>query len=75
MRVYFHLVSWDGIILDDTGIEVPDIEAAQQEALRAIQELRHEADLDPKEWSGWELEAVDVNRNILFSIPLDAKLH
>jgi hypothetical protein len=75
MRVYFHLVSWDDIVLDDTGIEVSDVATAQQEAVRAIYELRQEADLSPEEWIGWQLEAVDVNNNVLFSIPLDVELH
>jgi hypothetical protein len=75
MRVYFHLVSWDDVVPDNTGIEVPDVLTAQQEAVRAIQELRQDADLSPEEWSGWQLEAVDVNGNVLFSIPLDAKLN
>jgi hypothetical protein len=75
MRVYFHLVSWDDIVLDDTGIEVSDVATAQQEAVIAIYELRQEADLSPEEWRGWELEAVDVNDKVLFSIPLNAELH
>jgi hypothetical protein len=75
MRVYFHLVSRDDVVLDDTGIDVSDVAAAQGEAVRAIQELRQDADLSPEEWSGWQLEAMDVNSKILFSIPLDAKLH
>ena len=61
MRVYFHLVSWDDVVPDNTGIEVPDVLTAQQEAVRAIQELRQDADLSPEVWSGWQLEAVDVN--------------
>jgi hypothetical protein len=75
MRVYFHLVSWDDIVLDGTGIEVSDVATAQQEAVRAIYELRQEADLSPEEWIGWQLEAVDVNNNVLFSLPLDVELH
>jgi hypothetical protein len=75
MRVYFHLVSRDDVVLDHTGIEVPDVFAAEQEAVRAIQELRQDADLRPEEWSGWQLEAVDVNSKVLFSIPLDARLN
>jgi hypothetical protein len=75
MRVYFHLVSWDDIVLDGTGIEVSDVATAQQEAVIAIYELRQEADLSPEEWIGWQLEAVDVNNNVLFSLPLDVELH
>ena len=75
MRVYFHLVSRDDVVLDDTGIAVPDVAAAQQEAVRAIHELRQDADHSPEAWSGWELQAVDENGNVLFSIPLNTKLH
>jgi hypothetical protein len=75
MRVFFHLVSRDDVVLDHTGIEVPDVFAAEQEAVRASQELRQDADLRPEEWGGWQLEAVDVDSNVLFSIPLNARLN
>jgi hypothetical protein len=75
MRVYFHLVGEDGKVLDDTGIEVPDVAVAEREALVAIQELRQEVDHSDEEWRGWWLEAVDSRGRILFCMPLDAAIH
>ncbi len=75
MRVYFHLVSREDVVRDDTGIDVADVEAAQQEAVRAINELRQDADLSPEDWGGWRLEAVDADGNVLFTIPLNTRLH
>jgi hypothetical protein len=43
MRCYFHLVNGPESIPDDAGVEVPDVQTAQREALKAIQELRDEA--------------------------------
>jgi hypothetical protein len=75
MRVYFHLINSSERILDNTGIEVLNVEAAQHEALKAIRELRQEADHNAEVWHGWRLDAVDINDELLFSIPLDVKLH
>ena len=44
MRCYFHLVSCHDVILDDTGVEVADLENAEAEARKAIQELCQEDD-------------------------------
>jgi hypothetical protein len=38
MRCYFHLVNCHETILDDTGIEVSDLEVAKAEARKAIAE-------------------------------------
>jgi hypothetical protein len=53
MRCYFHLVNGHGFIPDETGIDVPDIETAQHQALKAIQELRQEAGQTAEEWYSW----------------------
>lgn len=42
-RCYFHLVNGHEIILDDNGIEVPDLATAEEMALHAIDDLRNEA--------------------------------
>ncbi|MCB5173627.1 DUF6894 family protein [Microvirga lenta] len=74
MRCYFHLVSSDEQILDDTGIEVSDVEVAQQQALKAIYELRGESDHSPEDWQGWQLMVVDSQGNLILSLPLDVPL-
>jgi hypothetical protein len=62
-------------ILDETGIEVSDLEAAHYQALKAIQELRQESEADDIDWSGWHLEVVDSAGNVLLTIPLATAQH
>jgi len=62
-------------ILDETGIEVSDLEAAHYQAIKAIQELREEGDEDEVDWRGWHLEVTDASGKVLLSIPLDAAQH
>nr|WP_210340210.1 hypothetical protein [Microvirga splendida] len=62
-------------ILDETGIEVSDLEAAHYQAIKAIQELREEGEADDVDWRGWQLEVADASGRVLFSIPLDAAQH
>jgi len=62
-------------ILDETGIEVSDLEAAHYQALKAIQELKQEDDSDDIDWHGWQLEVTDAAGRVLLSIPLDTAQH
>lgn len=75
MRCYFHLVDQHETILDDMGVEVPDLETAHRLALKAIRELRDEDGGAVADWQGWQLNAVDQDGNTLFSIPLDRPLN
>ena len=75
MHCYFHLVHTHERILDETGIEVSDLEAAHYQAIKAIQELRLESDADEIDWSGWQLEVTDHTGTVLLSIPLDTAQH
>ena len=72
MRCYFHLMSDDDTILDETGVEVTDIAAAEAEALAAIRQLRDEDDEAEEEWQGWQLRVTDWSGHVLLSIRLDA---
>ena len=44
MRCYFHLVNCHETILDDTGIEVSDLEMAKAEARKTMKPVRTGAD-------------------------------
>ncbi|WP_262269107.1 DUF6894 family protein [Microvirga yunnanensis] len=75
MRCYFHLVNCHDVILDDTGVEVDNLDSAEAEARKAIQELRQE-DGDPDDlWAGWQLSIVDASGRVLLSISLTTPLH
>ena len=75
MRCYFHLVNHHETILDESGVEVPNLETARSEAFKAIGELRREAGGEIEEWSGWRLDIVCPEGNLLCSLPLDVVLH
>ena len=70
MRVYFHLKDFGEMIHDFKGVEVPDLEEARAEAMRAVAELRQEDAAAAVGWSGWSLEAVDGSGRVLFSLDL-----
>ncbi len=75
MRCYFHLFSDQEEILDEVGVEVPDLKHAKVEALRAISELQIEIGGEADDWSGWRLEIVCPQGTLLHSIPLKNTLH
>ena len=75
MRCYFNLISDDETMVDDEGVEVRDLDQAWAQALKAIAELRAEAEGDLIEWDRWRLEAADSNGKVLFSVKLTYGLH
>jgi len=58
----------DVVIRDDEGVEVCGTREACIQALLAIEELQEE---DPRNWSGWTLEATDAAGRVLFALDLD----
>lgn len=75
MRCFFHLVNGQEKILDDTGVEVKDLDSAKAEALKAITELRQELGGSPEDWQGWHLVIVDPEGSILHSFALNRVIH
>ncbi len=75
MRCYFNLVSDHDVILDDTGVEVPDLETAKVEAAKAIRELRQELSGTKEDWLGWRLEIVCSSGDVLHRVDLGVYLH
>jgi hypothetical protein len=75
MRCFFNLVNCHETILDDIGIEVSDLEMAKAEARKAIAELRQEDDEASENWSGWRLDIVCPEGNLLHSLNLNISLH
>ncbi|MEZ0169738.1 hypothetical protein [Microvirga sp. TS319] len=62
-------------MIDDEGVEVRDLDQAWAQALKAVMELRAEADGEPIEWDRWRLEATDSDGCVLFTIKLTHNLH
>jgi hypothetical protein len=75
MRCFFHLVNGQETILDDTGIEVADLETAKVQARKAIAELRQDDEDALEDWSGWRLDIVCPEGNLLHSLDLVVTLH
>jgi hypothetical protein len=50
MRCFFHLVNRQDTILDDTGIEVADLEMAKVQVRKAIAELRQDDESALEDW-------------------------
>jgi hypothetical protein len=75
MRCFFHLVNGQETILDDTGIEVADLETAKVQAHKAIGELRQEDGGASEDWSGWRLDIVCPTGRLLHSLDLNIILH
>ncbi len=75
MRCFFHLVNGQETILDDTGIEVADLETAKVQAQKAIRELRQEYGAASEDWSGWRLDIECPAGSLLHSLDLNIILH
>jgi len=72
MRCFFHVIAPDDVVLDITGIDVPDIAEAWVQAALAVREFFVEEDADDDDgWEGWALEAFDEAGKPLFSMPIN----
>lgn len=70
MRCFFHLVSAFETLLDDVGVEVPNVQVAKVEALKVIGDLRQASDEQTEDWVGWRLDIMCPKGSLLHSIPL-----
>jgi hypothetical protein len=59
-RFFFNLTDGDEVILDDAGLEVPNITAAHLHAHEIIADLRREDPSLSGEWAGWRIEIVNT---------------
>ena len=56
-RYFFHLRAPTGrLILDDEGVELPDLNAAAREAVEAARTFRRDSELGGHDYSGWFFE-------------------
>ena len=58
---YFHIRRGDELETDDTGVELPSLEAAKDEARRTAGELLREGNLKPSE----VLEVMDEKKEVV----------
>jgi hypothetical protein len=71
-RYYFNLTNGDEVILDEDGIEAPDVRTAIIHAFEAIAELRQEDVSILSDLQGWRLDIMDGSGNLIQSLPLDS---
>ena len=71
MRYYFHLIRGDETIVDDHGLELPDLDYARAAIMKAIAERRLEEPRLADEIVGWTLSVTNGTGDVLFSVPLD----
>jgi hypothetical protein len=56
-RYFFHLRAPTGrLILDDEGVDLPDLDAAAREAVEAARTFSNDAELGGDDYSGWFFE-------------------
>ncbi len=69
-RYYFHLHSQEGLLVEDhDGMDLPDLKAALEEALRVDRDLT----LDPAGLYGLEFEITDSAGKPLLKVPVQER--
>jgi hypothetical protein len=69
-RYYFHLVSSDATIPDDTGAEAATLSDAKAQAWQFVTELRQEYGAVIEDWGLWQLEIACSDTTLLHRTPL-----
>ena len=75
MRLYFHLSSGAGSILDDEGVEIEDLQVAVQDASDAIRGLHEDIVSCLPSSTGWDLRIVDENGKLIGFFVLGSSIH
>jgi hypothetical protein len=73
-KFYFHSRNANEFIEDDWGVDLPDLEAARKEAMRAAREIIAEQLLNNRAIPDEVFESVDADGTILAYLPLKAAI-
>jgi len=68
-RYYFHVRDHTRAIIDEEGIELPDLEAAREEAVAAARELMSQSILKGESCDGRVFDIADVQGCVVLSVP------
>ena len=74
-RYYFHLVSSEAMIPDDTGAEAATLSEAKAEAWKFVTDLRQGHGHVIEDWGLWQLEIVCREGTLLHRMPLGNALN
>lgn len=69
-RFFFHLVSDDEVIRDETGVHLATEGGVPLCAARAIAELQQEGFFAVRAWQGWQIDITDGAGQTILSVPL-----
>jgi hypothetical protein len=72
MRLFFHLVDSGETIRDQEGVEIEGRGLSEAVAREVAELWREFSDEDRK---GWQLHVADETGSVLFTIPLDGRVH
>jgi len=74
-RYYFHLVSRNATIPDDTGTEAANLSEAKSQAWQFVTELRQEYGDVIEDWGLWQLDIVCPKGTLLHRVSLGNTLN
>jgi hypothetical protein len=71
---FFHIMTSSGEIhLDETGVDLPDLSAVHQEARRTAEELRRDAELGGRDYSGCTFIVTSADGQCAFKLPISQR--
>jgi len=68
-RYFFHIREEEQVIVDDEGIDLPNLEAAREEAVAAARQLLSQSVLKGKACNGRVFEITNENGIVVLSVP------
>jgi hypothetical protein len=71
MRYFFNLVSPNGSLPDQEGIEVTNIDELRAKVAETIEEVRRADALTAADWKAWRLEVADQSGVVILMVDLD----
>jgi hypothetical protein len=72
-RFFFHIRDHDRLIVDDEGLELPDVKAAVREAKASIADMQADAVLEGTDIDHQVIEVTDAGGQFLAAIPVDGR--
>ena len=71
---FFHIRAGHGLERDDTGVDLPDLQAVRTEAITTIVGFMRDAALSGKGLPGQAFEIADARGTHLLTVPFDVML-
>jgi hypothetical protein len=73
-RFFFHLMTSNGeLYIDETGVDLPDLNAVRREARRTAEELQRDTELGGRDYSGCTFIVKSADGKYTFRQPIHTK--